>query len=57
MNDVMIIGVGGAGCNMAEAFMRKAKTSELKNARYVFASMDPEALDKLQIDANKTCIH
>lgn len=40
MNDVMIIGVGGAGCNMAETFMRKAKTAELRNAQYVFVDAD-----------------
>lgn len=33
----MIIGVGGAGCNMAETFRREAKSDSIKNAVYVFA--------------------
>lgn len=33
----MIIGVGGAGCNMANTFRREAKFDSIKNATYVFA--------------------
>lgn len=33
----MIIGVGGAGCNMAATFRREAKSEAIKNALYVFA--------------------
>lgn len=36
MDKIMIIGVGGAGCNMAETFKREAKLEKLKAAQYVF---------------------
>lgn len=36
----MIIGVGGAGCNMAETFKRKAKSAEIRDAQYVFVDVD-----------------
>ena len=37
MKKTMIIGVGGAGCNMANTFRREAKSDSIKNATYVFA--------------------
>ncbi|MCM1067484.1 MAG: hypothetical protein NC418_07930 [Muribaculaceae bacterium] len=37
MKKTMIIGVGGAGCNMANTFRREAKSDSIKNAIYVFA--------------------
>ena len=33
----MIIGVGGAGCNMANTFRLETKSDSIKNATYVFA--------------------
>ena len=49
MSNVMIIGVGGAGCNMAETFKREAKSEQLKTARYVFIGLE-EDLDNHQKD-------
>lgn len=46
MNGIMIIGVGGAGCNMAETFKREAKTGAIQQAQYVFA--DTKLLDEHQ---------
>ena len=37
MEKTMIIGVGGAGCNMADTFRREAKSSDIQNAIYVYA--------------------
>lgn len=37
MDKTMIIGVGGAGCNMADTFRRAAKSSDIQNAIYVYA--------------------
>ena len=34
---LMIIGVGGAGCNMASTIRREAKLEAFRNAKYVFA--------------------
>ena len=37
MKKTMIIGVGGAGCNMANTFRREAKSEAIRNALYVLA--------------------
>lgn len=42
MSNVMIIGVGGAGCNMAETFKRDAKSEQLKTAKYVFIGLEED---------------
>ncbi len=42
MSNVMIIGIGGAGCNMAETFNREAKSEQLKTAQYVFIGMEED---------------
>lgn len=44
----MIIGVGGAGCNMANTFRREAKSDSIKNAIYVFADHRQTDIDYLQ---------
>lgn len=40
MDKIMIIGVGGAGCNMADTFRKEANLKVIKNATYVFADMN-----------------
>ena len=37
MKKTMIIGVGGAGCNMANTFRREAKPAAIRNALHVLA--------------------
>lgn len=44
----MIIGVGGAGCNMANTFRREAKSDSIKNAIYVFADQRQPDIDYFQ---------
>lgn len=42
MGKIMIIGVGGAGCNMADTFRREAKSTDIQNAIYVYAKRRDE---------------
>ena len=44
----MIIGVGGAGCNMANTFRREAKSDSIKNSIYVFADQRQPDIDYFQ---------
>lgn len=44
----MIIGVGGAGCNLANTFRREAKFDSIKNATYVFADLRQSDIDYFQ---------
>lgn len=48
MKKTMIIGVGGAGCNMANTFRREAKSDSIKNATYVFADHRQPDIDFFQ---------
>ncbi len=48
MKKIMIIGVGGAGCNMANTFRREAKSDSIINATYVFADHRQPDIDYFQ---------
>lgn len=54
MKKTMIIGVGGAGCNMANTFRREAKSDSIKNATYVFADHRQPDIDYFQRVDNTT---
>lgn len=45
MKKTMIIGVGGAGCNMANTFRHEAKSEAIKNALYVLADQRTPDVD------------
>ena len=47
MSKIMILAVGGAGCNMAETIMRVANAHWVKEATYLFADSDMERLSEL----------
>lgn len=52
----MIIGVGGAGCNIANTFRRKAKSDSIKNAVYVFADTRQSDVDYFKRADDSTAI-
>ena len=54
MSNVMIIGVGGAGCNMANTFRNEAKSDSIKNAIYVFADHRHPNIDYYKLADNTT---
>lgn len=54
MSNVMIIGVGGAGCNMANTFRNKAKSDSIKNAIYVFADHRQPDIDYYKLADDTT---
>ena len=43
-NEVLILGIGGAGGNIINAIHRDSKNSTLRNARYIYADTDDLAL-------------
>lgn len=58
MKKTMIIGVGGAGCNMADTFRREAKSEAIKNAIYVFAAHRQPDIDYIQwVDDTTVCLN
>lgn len=54
MSKLMILAIGGAGCNMAEAFMREASVQWVRDAAYLFADTDQSRLDEPAIIGHKT---
>lgn len=56
MKKSMIIGVGGAGCNMANTFRREAKSEVIKNALYVFADQRTTDVDYFKRVDNSTVL-
>ena len=54
MSNVMIIGVGGAGCNMANTFHNEAKSDSIKNAIYVFADRRQPNIDYYKLADDTT---
>lgn len=56
MKKTMIIGVGGAGCNMANTFRREAKSASIKNAIYVFADHRQPDIDYFKWADDSTAI-
>lgn len=52
----MIIGVGRAGCNMANTFRREAKSNSIKNAIYVFADHRNPDIDYFKWADDSTAI-
>ncbi len=46
----MILAIGGAGCNMAEAIKEKASDKWLRDASFVFLDTDAEHLSKFERD-------
>lgn len=56
MKNTMIIGVGGAGCNMANTFRREAKSDSIKNAIYVFADHRQPDIDYFKWADDSTAI-
>ena len=43
-NNILILGIGGAGRNIINAIHRDSKNSTLRNARYIYADTDTFAL-------------
>ena len=43
-NNILILGIGGAGGNIINAIYRDSKNSTLRNARYIYADTDTIAL-------------
>ena len=43
-NNILILGIGGAGGNIINAIHRDSKNSTLRNARYIYADTDDLAL-------------
>lgn len=60
MSKIMILAIGGAGCNMAETIMREASVYWVNEASYLFADSDHSRLAGLKnkgyqtIDLNDT---
>lgn len=47
MHKIMILAIGGAGCNMVESIMREASALWIREATYLFADTDQTRLAEL----------
>lgn len=62
MSKIMILAIGGAGCNMAETIMREATVHWVSEASYLFTDSDQSRLAELSrkgyqtVDLTKTAI-
>lgn len=48
MSKIMILAIGGAGCNMVETIMREASAHWVREATYLFADTDQTRLAELE---------
>lgn len=56
MNNIMILAIGGAGCNMVESIMREASALWIREATYLFADTDQIRLAELTKEGYQTIL-